>query len=172
MKNELVLYIAMSLDGFIADERGSVDWLMEYDGDYDYTDFVKGVESVLMGRKTYEQICSFDVKYPYIDQKTYIVTSNKNLDRYDDHDLITEDIEKRIRGIKEKAKKNIWLIGGEKLITLCLEEMLIDRIILFIVPTLINSGIRLFNNLNRSNLVLINTKRYKNSMVKLEYLIK
>ena len=172
MKTELILYIAMSLDGFIAREDGSVDWLMEYDDDYGYADFIESIEAVIMGRKTYEQIKTLSNNYPYKDKNTYIVTRNLSLDCPFDHKIISDDIENEIIRIKEKSKKNIWLVGGERLVNYCLDHCLIDRVILFIVPILINSGIRLLKNLKPTNLKLENIKKYDNSMLMLDYKIK
>ena len=71
---KIILYIATSLDGYIARENGSVDWLPEH-AESGYDEFYKTVDTVLMGRKTYEQILTFGA-YPYEGKKSYVLTSN------------------------------------------------------------------------------------------------
>jgi dihydrofolate reductase len=65
------LFIASSLDGYIAREDGSIDWLYT-DGDYGYMQFYNSVNTVLMGRKTYDQTLGFGIEYPYKDKKNYV----------------------------------------------------------------------------------------------------
>lgn len=69
--SKIKLYVASSLDGFIARKNGELDWLMEHPNpnqlDYGYAEFLNGIDTVLMGRKTYEEILAFDVEWPYAD---------------------------------------------------------------------------------------------------------
>jgi dihydrofolate reductase len=75
------LYIACSLDGFIARENGSIDWLTEYENspktDYGYSEFYKSIGPVLMGRKTYEQVLGFE-DWPYGKKKSMFSQDKKN----------------------------------------------------------------------------------------------
>ncbi|WP_269848941.1 dihydrofolate reductase family protein [Methanosarcina horonobensis] len=74
------LYIACSLDGYIARKDGSIDWLIEYENnsetDYGYSEFYASIGTVLMGRKTYEQVLGFG-DWPYGEKKTYVFTRQK-----------------------------------------------------------------------------------------------
>ena len=74
------LYIATSLDGFIARENGSIDWLTKYENnpetDYGYSEFYASIGKVLMGRKTYEQALGFG-EWPYREKKSYVFTRQK-----------------------------------------------------------------------------------------------
>ncbi|MHB8102526.1 MAG: dihydrofolate reductase family protein [Methanosarcina sp.] len=74
------LYIATSLDGFIARENGSIDWLTKYENnpetDYGYSEFYASIGKVLMGRKTYEQALEFG-EWPYREKKSYVFTRQK-----------------------------------------------------------------------------------------------
>lgn len=71
-------YIAVSLDGYIAHTNGTIDWLPAPEGneDYGYADFLKGIDTVLMGNKTYQQVRGFDVEYPYKEYENYVFTTN------------------------------------------------------------------------------------------------
>ena len=71
------LFIASSLDGYIGRQDGSIDWLFT-DADYGYSDFLRSVETVLMGRKTYDKVLSFG-KYPYEDKKRYVFSQNPSV---------------------------------------------------------------------------------------------
>ncbi len=79
MKKErkVILYIAMSLDGYIATETGNIDFLslVEKEGeDYGYASFIETIDTVIMGRKTYDKIKSYDIPFPHSDKTCYIIT--------------------------------------------------------------------------------------------------
>lgn len=80
--SSIVLYIATSLDGFIARPNGELDWLTSVPkpetGDYGYSELLDSIGTIIMGRKTCEEILGFGIDWPYMDKKTYIVS--KNLD--------------------------------------------------------------------------------------------
>jgi len=132
------LYIACSLDGFIAREDDSIDWLTEYENnpetDYGYSEFYASIGTVLMGRKTYEQALGFG-DWPYGEKKSYVFTMQKEpLHREKNVEFISEDIGKFVRYLKENTEKDIWLVGGSQLIKVFLEENLVDDFIVFVVP--------------------------------------
>src|SRR5512136_1672286 len=75
----VVLFIATSADGFIAREDGAIDWLPSGDGsDYGYHAFIKRVDTLLMGRRTYEQLLTIG-PFPYPDKRTYVFTRKKRI---------------------------------------------------------------------------------------------
>ena len=169
------LFIAMSLDGYIADSEGGVDWLGgqgEESEDVDvYSAFIKDIDTVLMGWKTYHQIVTelSPEEWIYHNLKTYVFThkehkSTKNvqfIDR-DPADLITS--------LREKDGRDIWICGGANLIQQMVKEDLIDCYYITIIPTILGSGIRLFDNLagRELKLKLIKTQTY-NGMTDLVY---
>lgn len=83
MDRKVILYIAISLDGFIADINGEIDWLggqdSSYKGDYGYSNFLKNIDTVIMGMNTYKQIVKklSPDKWPYSDIKSYVFTNKK-----------------------------------------------------------------------------------------------
>ena len=89
---KIKLFIASSLDGYIAKENGSVSWLPE-NADSGYGPFYSSIDTVLMGKKTYEQILTFG-KYPYKDKTSYVFTRNTNQKKKDENVEFTSDIEK------------------------------------------------------------------------------
>jgi len=123
-----------------------------------------------MGSKTYSQVLSFG-KWPYVGKPTWVLTK-----RAPNHkpDLNIEFSSKEpiliVRHIKNKSKKDIWLVGGGQVISSFINQNLIDTIILFIIPILLGNGIPLFKNLTPLlKLNLLNEQRYNNGVIKLEY---
>ena len=174
---EVVLYIASSLDGYIARPDGAVDWLDEIaqptEGEgYGYAEFIAGIGTVLMGRVTYEQILSFGVDYPYPGTAGYVFSRSKAGQRDEDVEFVDgADLPQFIARLKATSDKHIWLIGGGLLIQEFLRHDLIDRIILTIMPVILGEGIPLFPPPTpRIDLELVDTLSFSNGMVQLTYL--
>ncbi len=175
---DVILYVATSLDGYIARADGSVDWLDELpaptgegSGDYGYGEFIAGVGVVLMGRVTYEQVLSFDVDYPYTEQEGYVFSRTRAGQRDEYAQFVAgDDIPGLVAQLKEKGTGHIWLVGGGQLVREFLALDLVDRIELFILPTVLGEGIPLFPPPTpRRNLNLASCQSYDNGMVHLSY---
>lgn len=168
------LYIATSLDGFIARENGSIDWLTEYknnpETDYGYSEFYVSIGTVLMGRKTYEQVLGFG-DWPYGEKKAYVFTRQKEpLRREKNVEFVSGDVGEFVRRLKENTEEDIWLVGSSQLIKVFLEEDLVQDLIVFVVPVILGSGITLFDRIGKEiGLKLINTERYESGLVRMEY---
>mgnify|MGYP003336074010 FL=1 len=118
--NKTVLYIATSLDGFIARSDGNLDWLTSFlnpeSGDYGYAALLESIETIIMGRLTYDEVIGFGIEWPYSGFDTYVATKNcalkiKSPDTY----LLTDNLKDVVTDLKRKTKKDIWLVGGGKL---------------------------------------------------------
>ena len=154
---KIILYIASSLDGYIARENGDVDWL-PINTDSGYDNFYKSIDTVIMGKKTYDQILTFG-DYPYKGKKSYVFTRNDSLTK-DENVEFASNVEEFSRNLVS-SKGNIWLVGGSELFSAFLEHKLVDEIILSIIPTVLGKGIPLFQNINQeTNLKLIKTTEY------------
>jgi dihydrofolate reductase len=164
------LFIASSLDGYIAREDGSIDWLYT-DGDYGYMQFYNSVNTVLMGRKTYDQTLGFGIEYPYKDKKNYVFSQNPNIKRKKDADIeFVVDVIEFVKQLTQSHGKDIWLVGGSDIISILLNAGLLHEIILSVHPIVLGGGIPLFKNLHRQvNLKLIKYIPYENSLVQLHY---
>lgn len=144
-KNNVILYIAMSLDGYIARPDGAVDWLedVEGDGDNGYGEFYSQVGTVIMGRKTYEEVLKLTDEFPYAGKNCYVLTRQPQ--ESTPHVTFTdEDMETLVSRLKEVSDGYIWLVGGGQLVKQFLEKKLIDELELYIIPKLIGEGIPLF----------------------------
>jgi dihydrofolate reductase len=142
----LVLYVASSLDGYIAKEDDSLDWLFkaEGQGDNGYSNFYETVDTILMGRRTYEQILVLENgKFPYKDKKCYVFS--KTVNETNEHvEFVNDDILNFSNKLKRQIGKNIWIVGGGSLLNSFLKEKLVDEFIITIAPTIIGNGIPLF----------------------------
>lgn len=168
------LYIATSIDGYIADIEGGLDWLSGYpithELNYGYDRFFDSVDSVVMGGRTYRDILNMDVLYPYKDKISYIITQNKAKNPKGNIHFISENIIGTVLDLKKKEGKNIWLVGGGEIIALLLDNDLIDEMIITTIPIILGSGIPLFpNTAKESTWRLHNTHSYSNNVLQVEY---
>lgn len=144
---KVVLYVAASLDGFIARPDGALDWLpvLEPGGeDYGYADFLAGVEVLLMGRKTHEKVRETG-PWPYHGRRCYVFSGTLAGGRDGDVEFLDCDVAAFVRELKaEPGEGVIWLVGGGEIVAACLGGDVVDEIVLTTVPVLLGEGVRLF----------------------------
>jgi dihydrofolate reductase len=173
--SKVVLYIATSLDGFIARPDGNLDWLDSVPnpetGDYGYTELIDSIDTIIMGRRTYDKVIGFGVDWPYNGLPTYIVTTEPGLKiQSPDTFILTGNIKDAVSGVKKKAKKDIWLAGGGQLVTSFINNDLLDKMIITIIPKLIGEGIPLFaGKPAETDWKLIKTEPFDTGLVNLTY---
>ncbi|WP_114571306.1 dihydrofolate reductase family protein [Exiguobacterium flavidum] len=145
-KNRIVLYIASSLDGRIARTDGALDWLfaVEGDGDNGYAEFFKTIGTVVMGRKTYDEVLMLENgEYPYKETPSYIWTRSKQ-EATEYVTFTDESLTTLLPRLQEQSDGDIWLVGGGEIIKAALEADLIDAYTIAIAPVILGSGIPLF----------------------------
>lgn len=112
---KVILYIAMSLNGKIARKNGSVDWLESLPNpektDYGYNDFVKTIDTTIMGNSTYQQLMSWGIEFPYDGKKNYVFTKNTTLENTEYVDFVSENHIDFVCKLKQQEGNDIWLIG-------------------------------------------------------------
>ncbi|CAF3293249.1 unnamed protein product [Rotaria socialis] len=144
---KVILYTAISIDGFIAREDGNIDWLSTFDDgandDHDYKLFYENIDVTLMGNKTYQQVLTFPVPFPYPDKKNYVFSHEKQKSN-EFVEFVNDDIYEFINHLKKQPGKDIWLVGGAQLNQLLLSFGLIDEIIMTIIPIALGKGISIF----------------------------
>lgn len=165
------LYIASSIDGYIATKDHSVDWLsVVEDGeeDYGYNEFYNNIDAIVMGRKTYDFILQHS-DWPYAGKQSFVFTSQKLITDRKDIEFLHGDIKTGFNKIISSGHNNIWLVGGGLLNTEFLNNNLIDEIILSIIPIVLGEGIPLFPKANQQVLKFIQATNYKSGLVQLKY---
>ncbi len=169
---EIKLFIATSLDGYIAGMDDDVSWLFS-DADYGYKKFYDSIDTVIMGRKTYEKALKLE-EHPFKEKKCYIFTKNSNttLQSIEDN---TENINNILEFIKEFVNsdgKDIWLVGGSDIISIMINANMVNEIILSIHPIILGYGIPLFKKIERPvNLKLVNSITYESGLMQIYYRI-
>ena len=169
------LYIAVSLDGYIARTDGSLDWLIELPyptyQNHDFNDLMNSIDTIIMGGKTYHEFMKFCAELPYKDKTTYVVARhNTNLNEADNVIFITENVIERISDLKKESGKDIWLVGGGKIITTLLNRSLIDEMQICYIPLILGKGIPLFpDNPKESKWKLTGKKVYESGILKVVY---
>ncbi|KAA6340192.1 hypothetical protein EZS27_011936 [termite gut metagenome] len=175
---EIKLYIASSIDGFIARADGDLDWLTGFPNpgksDYGYKDFFNSIDTVIIGNHTYHGILAMDVRWPYQGKKCYIISHNAGASNPgQDTEYITENIIEEIFRLKKDDGKDIWLAGGGKSVSLLLDAGLLDSMIIAYVPKVLGDGIPLFpDRIKESDWLAVNTLLYENGVVQIEYQVK
>lgn len=153
MKKKNSVFIATSLDGFIADKNGGIDWLDTIPEintvDSGYAEFTSKIDAMVMGRATFETVCGFDMDWPY--QKPVFVASTK-LDRIPEAYagkafLLKGTLVEMLEEIYRQGYSQLYIDGG-RLIQSFLKEDLIDEMFITIIPVLLGSGAPLFGEVS------------------------
>lgn len=163
---KITLFIAMSLDGYIADKNGNIDWLHGENPDKDdmvsYVEFIKDIDTVIMGWNTYYQIISelSPTEWIYKNLTSYILT-HRQLPSTENIKFVSENVCSLIKVLRQKAGGGIWICGGAHIIQPLIQANLIDFFHISIIPTILGNGIRLFEITEKEmKLKLIKTYSY------------
>lgn len=167
---KVILGLAVSLDGYIEGPNGEYDWCLT-DQDYGMSAFYKRIDSLFIGRKSYDLTLSMgDEAMPDFPKLTEYVFSTTLKEVKPGAILINGDIEAEVNRIKNDPGKDIWLFGGANLTASLLNLGLIDEIGLAVHPIILGSGKPLFSNIKgKIPLKLIDTKTYSSGLVYLTY---
>lgn len=149
------VFIGTSLDGFIADKNNRIDWLdsipIPDNIDLGYDKFISQIDALVMGRKTFETVCGFDIEWPY--QNPVFVLSNtmtkipENLK--DKAHLVKGTLTEILEQIHQKGFYRLYIDGGVTIQSF-LEEDLIEDLTITIIPILLGDGFPLFSNLSKT----------------------
>ena len=146
-ERKLILYIAVSLDGYIADPRGGIGFLDGISMPGTYGQFYGSVDTIIMGNTTYRQI-KYELSpdaWPYRDKPVYVYTRKVPDTPGDEGVFYTDRPPEELLGeIREKPGGDIWLMGGGTLVKAFLEKSCIDELMIYIIPCLLGEGIPLF----------------------------
>jgi dihydrofolate reductase len=165
---KVILFIATSIDGYIAGQNNEIDWLFT-DADYGFNSFYDSIETTLLGYNTYKVALTFDI-FPYPDKKNYVFSLHHTHTDNNPVIFIKENPCEFVKQLKKQEGKNIWLVGGSQINTLLLNDLLIDEIIISIHPIILGKGIPLFTETTtRGNYKLVNSQDFKSGLVQMHY---
>ncbi len=172
---KLILYIACSLDGYIAKLNDNLDFLniVQREGeDYGYGEFITSVDTVILGRKTYDWVVGHGYGFPHADKESYIIT-RQSKPREGNLIFYNGDLRKLVFDLKSKSGKNIFCDGGAEIVNLLLRDKLFDELIISIIPILVGDGVKLFKDVRpEQELELVSVKKFDSGLVQLHYRIK
>ena len=163
----VTLFIATSLDGYIAGPDDDLSWLFT-DADYGFSSFYEGVDTLLMGRGTYEAVRGMG-PWPYPGKHTMVVSRKADL-QTPEAELHSGDLTELIRRLQAEGRQNVWLVGGGELVRSFLKQGLLDRITVSMHPILLGKGVPLFpGGFPRTMLLLEDTKSFEGGLVQMNY---
>lgn len=166
---KVILGVALSLDGFIEGPDGEYDWCLT-DQDYGMSDFMKRIDAIFYGRKSYEMMLGMDQggnENPFANVKSYVF-SNTVTKPYDGTELVSGNFVKNVQAIKTQDGKDIWLWGGASLTTSFMNAGLIDEMNLAVHPIVLGSGKPLFQDIDgRKHFTLKSSQAYSTGLVML-----
>lgn len=174
MNRKLVLYIAMSLDGFIAKKDDNIDFLSIVETpneDFGYSDFLQNIDTVIWGRKTFDKVLSFGNGIPHKDKKVFVASKTRK-GKIENAEYI-DDVVNLVTTLKQMEGKDIYCDGGADIVYELLNKQLFDRIIVSIIPHFLGDGIRLFKENNiEQQLLFKRSISYPSGLLQLWYEIK
>jgi len=166
-------YMAMSIDGFIADGGGGVGWLDPFQAvESGYDRFIADIGTVVFGRLTFEQVRGFGGPWPYVGKHGFVVTSGVVRDLPNGTVVWKGDVASLVQSLRSDPGTNgdAWIVGGAMLQASFIAEDAMDSIDLFVIPTLLGDGVRAFPSVvGRKSLVLRSSEALGMGMVRLSY---
>jgi dihydrofolate reductase len=169
------IFIACSIDGYIAKKDGNIDWLNnipnENNNDYGFGEFINRMDGILMGRRTFEKIVEMNLKeWPYT--KPVFVLSSKlssvSNDMKGKVEIINDNLENTLSKLKNNGINNIYVDGG-KTIQSFLEKDLIDEMIISRISIILGEGIPLFGKINKEIEFVLEKTEYINKYIVMDY---
>lgn len=168
---KVILNLAVSLDGFIEGPNGEYDWCLN-DQDYGLTEFWESIDTVLIGRRSYELLVSTnDINMFLTGKRMFVFSDSLPEITHDQIEVISSaSFAADVNSIKEQEGKDIWMFGGASLVSAFMEHGLIDEFLLSVHPVLLGNGKPLFQSIKeRTNLQFIEAIPYSSGLVQLRY---
>jgi len=169
-----MIYIAASLDGYIAKPNDDLSFLklVEKEGeDYGYAEFTKTIDTIILGRKTYDWVVREigSSHYDNGERNVYVITRTAR-PGVGKKTFYSGDLTELVQKLKSENGKNIYCDGGAEIINELMRSDLIDEFIISIIPVLVGNGTRLFkDNRPEQNLGLVNVKSFDTGLTQLHY---
>jgi dihydrofolate reductase len=169
---KVIIYIAVSLDGYIAkpnDDLGFLSIVEEEGQDYGYADFIKTIDTVIVGRKTYDKVISMGFDFPYADKDVYIITRTPRPD-IGSVKFYSDNLKSLVDNLKSGSGIDIFCDGGAEIVNELLKDDLVDEFIISVIPILVGNGTKLFKDGRpEQRLELISAKQFDKGLIQLHY---
>ena len=174
-QRKVIVHIAASADGYIARPDGDLEWLTSRPapkGFYGMEAFMKTVDTMVIGRKTYEESLKLGGTFDST-SRTFVFSRQKPPAKIPKGvEFVNEAIGPFISRLRQQPGKDIWLMGGGELIASCLDEKVIDEFVVSVVPVFIGDGIPLIARRHRHvPMTLKSVERFDDGLVQLHYLV-
>lgn len=164
----------MSLDGYIAKKDDNIDFLSIVetpDEDFGYADFLQSIDTVIWGRKTFDKVLSFGQGVPHPDKKVFVISTTRT--GKEEHATYFHNVVELVKSLKQQEGKDIYCDGGAEIVFELLNNRLLDRIIVSVIPHVLGDGIRLFKDNNVEQLLTFKRSiSYPSGLIQLWYDIK
>ena len=167
---KVVYSVAMSLDGFVAGPAGEADWIT-MDPEIDFTALFSRFDTLLMGRKTYEQVKAMGGGAAMPGVTSIIASRTMKPEDCPGATVIGDGLTDRVRELRAGGGKDIWLFGGGVLFRSLLDAGLVDEVGVGVMPVLLGGGVPLVSPGDRARLRLTGHKVYKSGAVSLDYAV-
>jgi dihydrofolate reductase len=160
--------VASSVDGFISGPQGQVDWIPE-DPDIDFSAIFSQFDTVLMGRRTYEEVLKMGGG-PNLNTKNYVFSRTLRQQDNPGVVVVNEGAAETVSALRSQPGKDVWLFGGGVLFRSLAESALVDSVEVAVAPTLLGGGVPLAPELALPlRLRLTGSRVYGSGIVMLEY---
>lgn len=174
MSRKIIVFIAASLDGFIAgpdDNLSFLDLVAKEGEDYGYAAFMSGVDTVILGRKTYDWVMKQVPVFPHAEMESYVITRTAK-PTLDKTVFYTGNPVTLVKELVQKEGKNIFIDGGAELVNTLLKAQQVDEIYLSVIPVILGDGVRLFHTGNPMQVSkLLSTQQFSTGLVQLHYVL-
>lgn len=173
-ERKVILYISMSLDGFIATKDDDISWLSvaEREGeDYGYEAFNSTVDTYIVGSKTYDTVLELTGgSFPAAERHDCYVITRKERKSAQGLTFYTQGIEQLIKDLQSKEGKNIYCDGGAMVVKMLMDKNLIDEYIISVMPIILGDGKRLFiGETPGIGLEAISSKQFESGVIQVHY---
>ena len=166
-----IVYIATSLDGYIAGPGDDLGWLDAFGAsgeDYGFEPFFESIDTMLMGRRTYDVVTNLPHPWPYGSKRTVVLTTQPGISRHGE-EFRSGPLPVLLEELHTDGARHVYADGG-KVITSLLAENLVDELQIQIMPVLLGAGVRLFGeDFPTRNLELIATKSFASGVLSTHY---
>lgn len=165
---QIAVFIACSLDGYIARPGGGLDFLKPFESEeHGYAEFFDGVDALVIGRGTYDTVLAFP-DWPYGDKRLIVCTSKKTAPVHGE-ELWTGPLRPLVERLRGEGVRRVYADGGA-LVSSLLREGLIDELTIHVVPIVLGAGRPLFaGGMPEQRLELLHARPYPSGLVQMKY---